>query len=57
MRQGAWKGRARVCFSEDRVLLELVVDNSGHVQQSLRWDLRKYVKRATAREEDRHVVA
>merc|ERR1719236_313155 len=26
---------------QGRVLLELVVDNSGHVQQSLRWDLRQ----------------
>merc|ERR1719451_114264 len=28
-------------MQKDRVLLELVVDNSGHVQQSLRWDLRQ----------------
>merc|ERR1719236_142763 len=28
-------------MQQGRVLLELVVDNSGHVQQSLRWDLHK----------------
>merc|ERR1719335_1380149 len=28
-------------MQKGRVLLELVVDNSGHVQQSLRWDLRQ----------------
>ena len=39
----------------DRVLLELVVDNSGHVQQSLRWDLRKYVN-LSPKETDRHVL-
>ena len=47
-------------FEVDRVLLELVVDNSGHVQQSLRWDLLKYVffmSNLPPPEKDRYVVA
>merc|ERR1719174_990173 len=34
-------GRRHDRTQQGRVLLELVVDNSGHVQQSLRWDLRQ----------------